>query len=145
MQKEGYELRRITAYNDEAALKKFAGSVDIITYEFENIPTAPLAVIADKLYPNIDVLEICQHRIKEKETLGRLGIKTAPFTAVHNEQELNAAIQKIGLPAVLKTATMGYDGKGQWKVKAVDSGRWAERECAAPAILILSACLLTAH
>ncbi len=106
----------LAAYDDEAALKTFAASVDIITYEFENIPTAPLQVIADTLLPSINVLEICQHRIKEKETLNRLGIKTAPFAPVHNTSELQASIQKTGTPAVLKTATMGYDGKGQWKI-----------------------------
>ncbi len=106
----------IAAYDDEAALKKFSASVDIITYEFENIPTAPLKVIADKLYPSINVLEICQHRIKEKETLNKLGIKTAPFVAVYNETDLRSAVQQISTPVVLKTATMGYDGKGQWKI-----------------------------
>lgn len=107
----------VAAYDDEAALKKFAASVDIITYEFENIPTAPLQVIADKLYPSINVLDICQHRIKEKETLNKLGIRTAPFVAVYDEAGLRDAVEKIGTPAVLKTATMGYDGKGQWMLR----------------------------
>ncbi|MFO0389787.1 MAG: 5-(carboxyamino)imidazole ribonucleotide synthase [Alphaproteobacteria bacterium] len=114
-------IHTIAAYDDEAALKKFAASVDIITYEFENIPTAPLQVIAHKLYPSIGVLEICQHRIKEKETLNRLGIKTAPFRAVRTQQELLKAFADLGAtpknPLIVKTVTMGYDGKGQGKME----------------------------
>jgi 5-(carboxyamino)imidazole ribonucleotide synthase len=104
-------------YGDVAALTKFAASVDIITYEFENIPTAPLTAIADKLFPSLDVLKTCQHRVLEKQTVNHFGIKTAPFVPVSNQQEFKEGIKKIGLPAVLKTCRMGYDGKGQWKVK----------------------------
>lgn len=105
------------AYDDEVALEKFASSVDVITYEFENIPTGPLHVIEHKLKPSIEVLSICQHRIKEKQTLQKLGIGTAPFAPVYKQGNLTAALKSIGLPAVLKTATMGYDGKGQWMLK----------------------------
>lgn len=105
------------AYDDEAALKNFAASVNVITYEFENIPAAPLAVLGDKLKPGSDALAICQHRLKEKETLAKLGIATAPYAAVSGSDDLPAAIETIGLPAVLKTATDGYDGKGQWILK----------------------------
>ncbi|MGE3713551.1 MAG: 5-(carboxyamino)imidazole ribonucleotide synthase, partial [Alphaproteobacteria bacterium] len=106
------------AYDDEAALKTFADSVDVITYEFENIPTGPLRVIEHKLKPGIDVLATCQHRIKEKQTLHKLGIGTAPFAPVYSQDDLASVTQTIGLPAVLKTATMGYDGKGQWMLKS---------------------------
>jgi 5-(carboxyamino)imidazole ribonucleotide synthase len=105
------------AYDDTVALKKFSDAVDVITYEFENIPTAPLALLKDKLKPGIDVLAICQHRIHEKEMLKNLGVKTAPFAAVKSQAELVEAVKRrIGTPSILKTATMGYDGKGQWKI-----------------------------
>lgn len=108
--------RTCAAYEDAVSLRAFANAVDVVTYEFENIPTGPLAILGDKLRPGLDVLSICQHRLREKETLNRLGIQTAPFAAVSCKTDLEAAIQRIGLPAVLKTATMGYDGKGQWKI-----------------------------
>lgn len=105
------------AYEDATKLKAFADSVDVVTYEFENIPAAPLKAIAQKIHPSLEILETTQHRLKEKQGINRFGIKTAPFAAVGSQAELAAAIEKIGLPAVLKTCTMGYDGKGQWKIK----------------------------
>jgi len=107
----------IAPYEDTIALKRFADSVDVITYEFENIPVEPLRVIAGKIKPGLDVLATSQHRVLEKQALNKMGIATAPFAPVTTDEEFKAAIQKIGLPAVLKTCRMGYDGKGQWKVK----------------------------
>ena len=107
----------VAGYDDQNALAVFAQAVDVITYEFENIPVEPLKAIGDKIRPSLSVLETSQHRLKEKTAVNKLGIKTAPFASVHNQTELDAAILKIGLPAVLKTATMGYDGKGQRKIK----------------------------
>lgn len=104
-------------YDDAAMLKEFAASVDVITYEFENIPAAPLKIIAKKILPGLEILSLSQHRVKEKQALQKLGIKTAPFAAVSNKADLEKAVKKIGLPAVLKTSTMGYDGKGQWMLK----------------------------
>ena len=105
------------AYDDAEALQKFASEVDVITYEFENIPTLALHTITQApIRPSLDALEFCQHRLREKEMLHACGIATANFFAVQNRQELEIAIKAIGLPAILKTATMGYDGKGQWKI-----------------------------
>jgi len=101
------------AYEDGEALRRFAESVDVVTYEFENIPAAPLKAIADKIKPDISILELCQHRVLEKQAVNTLGIATAPFAPVNSEEEFQAAIKKVGLPAVLKTARLGYDGKGQ--------------------------------
>lgn len=101
------------AYDDVAALKTFADSVDVITYEFENIPAGPLKAIADKIKPGIDVLELCQHRVREKEAINKLGVATAPFQPVSSFDEMMAATKNIGLPAVVKTCRNGYDGKGQ--------------------------------
>lgn len=103
----------VADYDDQKALAVFAQAVDIVTYEFENIPVEPLKMLGDKIRPSLSVLETSQHRLKEKTAMNKLGIKTAPFAPVHNQTELDAAISKIGLPAVLKTATLGYDGKGQ--------------------------------
>lgn len=104
------------AYEDLDKLKAFAASVDVITLEFENIPTAPLKKIASPICPGMHVLEVSQHRVKEKQLAQSLGIGTAPFKAVHNQSELDAAIAEIGTPGILKTCTLGYDGKGQWKI-----------------------------
>lgn len=114
-------LTTVAAYEDQAALKKFADAVDIVTYEFENIPVEPLRSIAAKIKPSIDVLATSQHRVKEKTALNKLGVATAPFAPVSNLGELKSAVQKLGLPAVLKTATMGYDGKGQWKIESAEA------------------------
>src|SRR5690606_37047534 len=104
----------IASYDDRDALKRFARDCDVVTYEFENIPAEAIEDIARHapVYPGPDVLKLSQHRLREKETLNRLGIGTAPFAPVKTKEDLKAAIQKLGTPAVLKTATMGYDGKG---------------------------------
>lgn len=102
-------------YEDEAALKAFAATVQVVTYEFENIPIAPVRWLAAwvPVRPGPQLLATTQHRVIEKQAVGQLGIKTAPFTAVRSLEELQAAAKQQGLPGVLKTCRMGYDGKGQ--------------------------------
>jgi 5-(carboxyamino)imidazole ribonucleotide synthase len=102
-------------YHDAAALDAFARTVDVVTYEFENIPHAPVAALAERLpmRPHPDVLRVCQDRIAEKSFLGGLGISTAKFREVRDQAGLVRAIQELGRPTVLKTAQLGYDGKGQ--------------------------------
>lgn len=110
-------------YSDTDALVKFAREVDVLTYEFENIPVQALDVLADvvPLRPGRDVLFISQNRRREKEFLQKNGFPVAPFRVVNNPSELAEAIQTIGCPCVLKTADFGYDGKGQQKITgAVD-------------------------
>ena len=102
-------------YEDIEKLQAFARSVDVITLEFENVPTAPLKTLQTPIYPSVAVLEISQHRVREKQTAQLLGIKTAPFAHVTTQAELDNAIATIGSPGILKTCTLGYDGKGQWK------------------------------
>jgi 5-(carboxyamino)imidazole ribonucleotide synthase len=111
--------KTIARYDDRAELTTFAGKVDVITYEFENIPSDPVYALAKlrPVYPDPDVLAVCQHRVLEKQALNNMGVATAPFAAVSNKDELEAALRKIGGNAVLKTATMGYDGKGQWRFR----------------------------
>ena len=107
-------------YEDEAALRAFAASVDVITYEFENVPTSALDLLEAlrPIRPNRRALAISQDRIAEKSFLNDLGLQTAPWAAVNSESELRAAAEGLGLPAILKTTRLGYDGKGQVKLEA---------------------------
>src|SRR5262245_50379256 len=102
-------------YGDERILERFAGGVDIITYEFENVPVAAARRLAERapVYPPPAALEVAQDRLAEKTFFQNLGVATPPFAAVDSRASLDAAIARIGLPAVLKTRRLGYDGKGQ--------------------------------
>lgn len=106
-------------YSDRAALAAFADSVDVATFEFENIDAAPLNEVANRvsLWPPLAALEIGQDRVTEKNFASDLGARTAPWVSVSSRAELDAAITKIGLPAILKTTRFGYDGKGQARIK----------------------------
>ncbi len=106
------------AYDDEVALGRFAGSVDVITYEFENVPAKTAAFLAKRkpVLPDPRVLELTQDRLIEKNFISELKIATAPYASVHSASQLAAGIEKVGLPAVLKTKQLGYDGKGQAKI-----------------------------
>jgi 5-(carboxyamino)imidazole ribonucleotide synthase len=107
-------------YEDEAALRAFAAGVDVITYEFENVPTSALDLLESlkPIRPNRRALAISQDRIAEKSFLNDLGLQTAPWAAVNSEADLLAAADSLGLPAILKTTRLGYDGKGQVKLEA---------------------------
>lgn len=110
------------AYDDLGALERFAGAVDVVTYEFENVPvyTADFLARHVPVHPGPHALGITQDRLEEKEFVSGLNIKTAPFAAVHDEAELEAALAEIGRPAVLKTRRFGYDGKGQAIIREGD-------------------------
>jgi 5-(carboxyamino)imidazole ribonucleotide synthase len=116
-------------YEDEAALGRFASSVDVITYEFENVPAKTAAYLAKRkpVLPNPRVLELTQDRLIEKNFISELKIAVAPYAPVHSASQLAAGIEKVGLPAVLKTTTMGYDGKGQIKIQKGDDPNAAWR------------------
>ena len=126
------------AFEDEAALARFARDVDVITYEFENIPTAPLAAIAagTALYPPVEALEMAQDRLTEKRFVERHGGRPAPYAAVDELAGLEAALAEIGTPAILKTRRFGYDGKGQVRIDRAEDAEaaWAAVR-GAPAIL----------
>ena len=117
-------------YADVEALELFAGDVDVITYEFENVPAASAMILAERrpVLPDRRILETTQDRLIEKEFVKGLGIKTADNADVSSPQTLQAAIAKIGLPAVLKTRRFGYDGKGQTIIRASDDldRAWAD-------------------
>ncbi len=105
----------IADYADHDALRRFAGAVDVITFEFENLPAAALDLLADlrPVRPSPDILRISQDRLREKQFLNDAGIATAAWVPVDSAAALTAALATLGLPAVLKTTTLGYDGKGQ--------------------------------
>jgi len=109
-------------FDNWARLADFLNNVDAVTYEFENIPAETAAFIASRkpLFPSAEVLATTQDRVKEKRFVNSLKIATAPFAPVNSSMELSAAFAKIGFPAILKTARMGYDGKGQVKLEKGD-------------------------
>ncbi|MCC3861427.1 5-(carboxyamino)imidazole ribonucleotide synthase [Pseudemcibacter aquimaris] len=107
-------------YEDHAALEAFANSVDVVTYEFENIPVSTVEFLkkTTNVFPSSKVLEVSQDRLSEKTFINKLGIETAPFKGVSTLEEAATALEGIGYPAVLKTRRFGYDGKGQAIVKS---------------------------
>ncbi len=108
------------AYDDETALRTFAAGVDVITYEFENIPTSALDLLESlrPIRPGRKALAISQDRILEKSFLNEIGLATAPWAEVTDMASLEAALARIGTPAILKTTRLGYDGKGQARIMA---------------------------
>ena len=102
-------------YGDRAALEQFLKGVDVVTYEFESIPLSTVEFVAErvKVFPPVEALEIAQDRLLEKKLFEHLGIPTPPFAPVESLEDLRKAASRIGLPIVLKTRKMGYDGKGQ--------------------------------
>jgi 5-(carboxyamino)imidazole ribonucleotide synthase len=122
---------RVTAeFSDEAALEKFANGLELVTYEFENVPAAALRFLAERVpvFPPPAALEAAQDRLQEKQLFQDLGIPTTEFAPVHNREALDAAIKKVGLPAMLKTCRMGYDGKGQWPLRSTEDIARAKSE-----------------
>jgi 5-(carboxyamino)imidazole ribonucleotide synthase len=117
------------AYEDLDAIRGFARNVDVVTFEFENVPAATAAAAAEfaPVRPGGAVLHTTQHRLREKTFLSSAGFAVTPFAAVRSADELRQAIAKLGLPAVLKTAGWGYDGKGQIKIESADAAETAWR------------------
>jgi 5-(carboxyamino)imidazole ribonucleotide synthase len=110
-------------YADVEALELFAGDVDVITYEFENVPAAAAMILGARrpVLPERKILETTQDRLAEKDFVKRLGIGTADYVDVSSAAALHAAVGRIGLPAVLKTRRFGYDGKGQAIIRKGDN------------------------
>lgn len=105
----------VGGWNDSAVVRAFGAVVDVVTYEFENVPCEAVQLLAAQkpVYPPPGALAAAQDRLSEKSLFSRLNIPTARFAAVTQEDDLRRAVGEIGLPAVLKTRRMGYDGKGQ--------------------------------
>jgi len=128
----------VADYGDADALEAFARSIDVVTYEFENIPldTADRLAAQRPLRPGREALRVAQDRLEEKRFVRGAGVATAPFAAVDDDSSLQAALAEIGTPAVLKTRRFGYDGKGQALIAQPDAAAaaWASLG-KAPAVL----------
>ena len=114
-------------YDDLRSLRNFAEQVDVITFEFENISAEGLDILAHikPVRPSPTVLRISQYRIAEKTFLNQSGVATAPWRAVSTPRDLEDAITALGLPAVLKTSRLGYDGKGQVLLRSLEDAAHA--------------------
>lgn len=131
-------------YGDATALNAFAQDCDVVTFEFENVEPAPLAAIAT-LAPSLKALETGQDRVAEKSFAQDCGGRTADWRAVSSRAELDDAITAIGLPAILKTARFGYDGKGQARIRKAEEADQAWADLGGKGVLILEAMVPFAH
>jgi 5-(carboxyamino)imidazole ribonucleotide synthase len=120
----------VADWDDEAALEAFAKSVDVITYEWENIPVPTLEYLQQfrRVYPSPHILRIAQDRLAEKRFINEAGIETTEFAEVETLDELRDAVADIGTPCVIKSARFGYDGKGQASIETPDDTEGAWRE-----------------
>ena len=109
------DVEVVASYDDLDRVRAFARGVDVVTFEFENVPAAAAAVAEEEaiVRPGGHALEIAQHRLREKEFLMRCGVPVAPYIDVRSLADLTEGLMAVGRPAVLKTAALGYDGKGQ--------------------------------
>ena len=127
----GRIAQRVTAeYTDHAALEKFSSGLELVTYEFENVPVEAAKFLAQRVpvYPPPAALEAAQDRLNEKTLFQKLGISTTEFLPISKPAEFEGAVQQLGLPAVLKTSRMGYDGKGQWILRTSEDVSKAQSE-----------------
>jgi 5-(carboxyamino)imidazole ribonucleotide synthase len=110
----------VADYDDAEAAKMLAQISDVITYEFENVDASVAEMLTKESYvpQGSDLLYITQHRLREKKAIEKAGVKVAPYAEIESEARLFEAVNELGLPCVLKTATGGYDGKGQWVIRS---------------------------
>jgi 5-(carboxyamino)imidazole ribonucleotide synthase len=123
------DLEVVGAYDDLEAVREFARGVRVVTFEFENVPAETAAAAAEfaPVRPGGNVLHVTQHRLREKTFLASGGFPVTPFRAVRTVENLRGAAAELGLPAILKTAGFGYDGKGQSRVSSLAEGEAALR------------------
>ena len=116
------DIETTASYDDLYEVRLFAQSVDVVTFEFENVPSATVAAAAEfvEVHPKGEILHITQNRRREKEFLSSNGIPVTPFRTITNIDELRSGVADLGAPCVLKTAGFGYDGKGQSKINSID-------------------------
>jgi len=107
-------------YRDETTLAEFASRVDVATFDFENVPSESAQWLSERVqvFPNPRALATAQDRLAEKTLFQKLGIPVPPFAAIDTREQLDAAIATIGTPCILKTRRLGYDGKGQFRIKS---------------------------
>ncbi|MGD9783399.1 MAG: 5-(carboxyamino)imidazole ribonucleotide synthase [Hyphomicrobiaceae bacterium] len=128
----------VAPFDDLDAIRRFAAGVDVVTYEFENVPRQAALAALDvcPVRPGVRALEVAQDRLAEKEFLSGIGLPVAPYAAVDSDEALSRAAAVLGLPAILKTRRLGYDGKGQVRLNHIgdlDGARPAIGD--APAVL----------
>ena len=128
------DLEVNAAYDDIEAAGRFAQHVDVVTFEFENVPAQTLSAIerVKPVYPSPFVLETTRHRLREKDFLSSNGFPVAPYRAVRSVADLKKSIAELGTPCVLKTAEFGYDGKGQTKITDASQADVAWKSLSAP-------------
>jgi len=109
------DVEVVASYDDIDRVREFARAVDVVTFEFENVPAAAASAAAEfaVVRPNGAALDVAQHRVREKRFLTQHGAPVVPYAEVRSEADLSAGVARIGRPSVLKTAALGYDGKGQ--------------------------------
>lgn len=135
----GRIAHRVTSeYVDESALEKFAHGLEVVTYEFENVPVEAARFLAERVpvYPPAEALEEAQDRLREKTLFRRLGIPTTDFAAVSNREEFDRAVKEIGIPSILKTTRLGYDGKGQSLLRTKEDVESVRRELPAVPLIL---------
>ncbi len=130
--------RMIGSFEDADCLDRFADGLDVVTYEFENVPTASARRLAQHVpvYPPPAALEVSQDRLAEKQLFDRLNIPTTRYAAVDNRADLEQAAGRFGYPAVLKTRRFGYDGKGQMVLRSPDDLDRAWKQLGGQALLL---------
>jgi 5-(carboxyamino)imidazole ribonucleotide synthase len=135
----GRIAQRVTAdFNDQAALEKFSSGLELVTYEFENVPVEAVNFLAERVpvYPPPAALEAAQDRLNEKHLFQELSIATTEFAPVLKPTDLDAAVKHLGLPAVLKTCRLGYDGKGQWLLRTAEDVAKAKLELPSASLIL---------
>ena len=117
-------------YRDQAALAEFASRVDVATFDFENVPAESAQWLASRIpvFPSPRALGVAQDRLSEKTLFRELGIPVPDFAAVDSRESLEAALARIGMPAILKTRRLGYDGKGQFRIAATGQDGTSEQQ-----------------
>lgn len=128
----------VAAYSDRSALTEFAKRVDVVTTEFENVPAETAEALIEagaRVAPTPNALAIAQDRFDEKSFFVSMNIATPAFAAVSSQEELDAAIAEIGAPAILKTRRLGYDGRGQIRIRTAEDAKGAYEKLGAPGIL----------
>ena len=117
-------------YNDFDAITRFSDGIDVVTFDFENVPADTAMFLASRVpvFPNPQALAVAQDRLEEKQLFRRLGMTTPEFATVDSREDLEAGVAKVGFPAILKTRRLGYDGKGQIRLKSPDdlNAAWAK-------------------
>jgi len=114
------QTRVVAEYSDIAAARRLAQAADVLTYEFENIALKTIEAAAElkPVYPGASALKTAQNRLREKILLANAGVPIADYRPVNDFAQLRAAVDELGAPGILKTTTLGYDGKGQWRINA---------------------------